>query len=134
VHLTRRQRGQNNGNEKTIRRGARESAPAGQRNAVMPSLFRGRNSRAAMRKTFRTQTTTSPSPTAGNTSRDSLGSVGFQTCRIAFSLKSAGREAAPAVGLEICAAADERASYSQFEFVICEFLPALNLAGETRNH
>jgi hypothetical protein len=87
-----------------------------------------------MRKTFRIQTTTSPSQTAGNTSRGSLGSAAFQTCRIAYSLKSAGREAAPAVGLETCAAADERASYSQFEFVICEFLPAMNLTGETRNH
>jgi hypothetical protein len=34
-----------------------------------------------------------------------LVSVGFQTCRIAYSLKSAGREVAPAVGLEICVAA-----------------------------
>ena len=89
--------------------GATGKAPLlGQPNAVMPILFRGRNSRAAMRKTFRIQTTTSPSPTAGNTSRGSLGSVGFQTCRIADSFKSAGREVAPAVGLEICAAADER--------------------------
>ena len=80
-----------------------------QRNAVMPSLFHGRNSRAAKRKPFRIQTTTSPSPTAANTSLRSLGSVGFQTCHIAYSLKSAGREAAPAVGLEICTAADERA-------------------------
>ena len=38
-------------------------------------------------------------------SQAGLGSVGFQTCRIAYSLKSAGREVAPAVGLEICVAA-----------------------------
>ena len=90
--------------------GAPGKAPLlGRRNADMPTLSRGRNDRAAMRKTFRIQTTTSPSPTAGNTSLDSLSSVGFQTCRIAYSFKWAGREAAPAVGLEICAAAGEQA-------------------------
>ena len=61
--------------------------------------------RVAMHEVFRVyRTAHSPSPTAGNTSLRSFGSVGFQTCRIAYSLKSAGREAAPAVGLEICAA------------------------------
>ena len=100
----------------------------------MQSLFRGWNSRAARRKTFRIQRATSPSPTASNSSRRSLGSVGFQTCRIAYSLKSAGREVAPAVGLEICAAARKGAAYSQFEFVICESLPLINLAGDTQYH
>jgi len=135
VHLTRRQQGQNNGNEKTTRRAPGKAPLLGQRNAVMPSLFRGRNSRAEMRKTFRIQRTTSPSPAAGNTSRDSLGSVDFQTCRIAYSLKSAGREAAPRGGFgNLRCSGRSGASYSQFEFVICEFLPAMNLAGETRNH
>jgi hypothetical protein len=87
--------------------GASGKAPVlGKRKAVMPVFFVARNGRAAMRKTFRIQGATSPSPAAGNTSRNSLGSVDFQTCRIAYSLKSAGREVAPAVGLEICAATD----------------------------
>jgi hypothetical protein len=43
----------------------------------------------------------------GNILWRSLRNVGFQTCRLA-SLKLAGREVAPAVGLEICAAASER--------------------------
>ena len=37
-------------------------------------------------------------------------SVDFQTCRLADSLKSAGREAALEVGLETCAAAVRRAN------------------------
>jgi len=38
-------------------------------------------------------------------SQAGLVSVGFQTCRIAYSLKSAGREVAPEAGLETCATA-----------------------------
>ena len=116
------------------RRGARESAPAGTTKCCHAQSFHGRNSRAAMRKTFRIQTTTSPSPTAGNTPLRSLGSVGFQTCHIAYSLKSAGREAAPAVVWKSALQQASGRSYSQFEFVICEFLPAMNLAGQARYH
>jgi len=62
-------------------------------------------------------------------------SADFQTCRLADSLKSAGREAAPAVGLETCAARVRATrSYSQFEAVIRYVLPTVNLARETGNY
>ena len=64
-------------------------------------------------------------------------SAGFQTCRIADPPKSAGREAAPEAGLEICAAigrAQRDLLSSDFELVIRGFLPPLNFTCETRNH
>jgi hypothetical protein len=68
-------------------------------------------------------------------SQAGLVSVGFQTCRIAYSLKSAGREVAPAVGLEICAAAALSSTpLLQFEFVVRGFLPALNLPRQTGSY
>ncbi len=51
------------------------------------------------------RTANSPSRTGDNHSLTVLGSLDFQTCRIADSSKSAGREAALEVGLETCAAA-----------------------------
>ena len=70
-----------------------------------------------MRKTFSHSKARSPSAAARNTSRGNLGSVGLQTCRMACSLKSAGREAAPAVGLEICAAAGHLTHNLSLSFV-----------------
>ena len=62
----------------------------------------------------------------------SLGSVDFESLRIAYSLKSSGREAAPRGGFQNLYCSGR--SYSQLEFVVCGFLPAMNLAGETRYH
>jgi len=51
------------------------------------------------------RTANSPSRTGDNHSLTVFGSLDFQTCRLADSPKSAGREAALEVGLETCAAA-----------------------------
>jgi hypothetical protein len=86
--------------------GAPGKAPLlAQRNADMPSLSRGRNSPCRNAQNF---SHSKGDLTVANSRQylaGSLGSLGFQTCRIAYSLKSAGREAASAVGLEICVAA-----------------------------
>ena len=50
----------------------------------------------------------SASRTGGDHSQGVLGSADFQTCRMAGPPESAGREAALAVGLEICAATRQR--------------------------
>jgi hypothetical protein len=78
----------------------------GQSSLTLSTFARVRNNRVAMHEALRVyRTAHSPSRTRDNHSLTVFGSLDFQTCRIADSSKSAGREAAPAVGLEICAAA-----------------------------
>jgi hypothetical protein len=63
----------------------------------------------AIHEVFRVyRTALSPSQAGINHSLAVFGSLDFQTCRITDSPKSAGREVALEVGLEICAAAGER--------------------------
>jgi len=72
----------------------------------LPTFTYARNSRVAMHEALCVyRTANSPSQTGDNHSLTVFGSLDFQTCRIADSSKSAGREAALEVGLETCAAA-----------------------------
>src|SRR5207248_4354087 len=71
----------------------------GQSSLTFTTFTRARNSGVAMQGGLRV------CRTANGASR---GSLDFQTCRIADVPKSAGREAAPEVGLEICAATVSR--------------------------
>jgi hypothetical protein len=81
----------------------------GQSSLTLPTFARARNNRVALHVALRVyRTTNSPSRTRDNRSLTVLGSLDFQTCRLAYSLKSAGREAAPAVGLETWAATVRR--------------------------
>ena len=78
----------------------------GQSSLTLSTFACARNNRVAMHEAFRVYRTAHwPSRTGTNHSLAVFGSLDFQTCRLAYSLKSAGREAAPAVGLETCAAA-----------------------------
>ena len=77
------------------------------------------------------RTTNWPSRTGINHSLAVFGSLGFQTCRIADPLKSAGREAAPRGGFgNLCCGVQASQSESQLEFVISRFLPSINFARE----
>jgi hypothetical protein len=68
-----------------------------------------RNNRVAMHEALRVyRAANPPSRTGDNRSLTVFGSLDFQTCRIADSLKSAGREAALEVGLETWAATVRR--------------------------
>jgi hypothetical protein len=87
--------------------------PLAQSSLSLSTFARARNNRVAMHEALRVyRTAHSPSRTGINHSLAVFGSLDFQTCRLAYSLKSAGREAAPAVGLETCATASERAGRS----------------------
>ena len=83
------------------------TAPLLEQSSLSLSTFaRARNNCVAMHEALRVyRTANSPSRTGDNHSLTVLGSLDFQTCRIADSPKSAGREAALEVGLETCAAA-----------------------------
>ena len=90
---------------KAQRRGG--TAPLlGQSSLTRPTFARARNNRVAMHEALRVyRTAHSASRTGDNHSLTVFGSLDFQTCRLADSPKSAGREAALEVGLETCAAA-----------------------------
>ena len=78
----------------------------GQSSLTFPTFAYARNNRLAMHEALCVyRTANSPSRTGDNHSLTVLGSLDFQTCRIADSSKSAGREVALEVGLETCAAA-----------------------------
>ena len=83
------------------------TAPLLAQSSLSLSIFApARNNRVAMHEALRVyRTAHSPSRTGINHSLAVFGSLDFQTCRIADSPKSAGREAALEVGLETCAAA-----------------------------
>jgi hypothetical protein len=73
----------------------------------------------------------STSRTGGDHSQGVLGSADFQTCCMADSPKSAGREAAPRGGFgNLCCGVQATQSESQLEFVISRFLPSINFARE----
>ncbi len=81
----------------------------GQSSLTLPIFERARNNRVAMHEVLRVcPTTNSRSRTRNNRSLTVFGSLDFQTCRIADSPKSAGREAALEVGLETRAATVRR--------------------------
>src|SRR5438045_9782846 len=71
----------------------------GQSTLTFTTFTRARNDRVAMQGGLRVCRTANAA---------SRGSLDFQTCRIADVPKSAAREAAPEVGLEICAATVSR--------------------------
>ncbi len=80
-----------------------------QSSLTFPTFARARNNRVMMHEAFRVYRTADSSLRIGiNPSLTVFGSLDFQTCRIADSPKSAGREAALEVGLETCAAAVRR--------------------------
>jgi hypothetical protein len=87
--------------------GARGKAPLpGKRIADMSSLLRVEKNQAAMDEIVLSCRMADPrSRTRDAYSQAISSSVDFQARRLANSLISAGREAAPEVGLEICAAA-----------------------------
>ena len=62
----------------------------------------------------------------------SLGSADFESLRIAYSLKIDRARSGARGGFQNLRWSGR--SYSQLEFVVCGFLPAMNLAGETRYH
>lgn len=77
----------------------------GQSSLTFPTFAHARNNRVAMHEVLRVcGTANSRSRTGDNHSLTVFGSLDFQTCRLADSSKSAGREAALEVGLETCAA------------------------------
>ena len=81
----------------------------GQSSLSLSTFARARNNRVAMHEALRVyRAAHSPSQTGINHSLAVFGSLDFQTCRIADSPKSAGREAALEVGLETCAATVRR--------------------------
>ena len=85
----------------------------GQSSLTLPTFACARNNRVAMHEALCVyRTTNSPSRTGDNHSLAVFGSLDFQTCRIADSPKSAGREAAPEVGLETWAATARRRDLS----------------------
>jgi len=78
----------------------------GQSSPTLPTFAYARNTRVTMHGVLCVyRTANSPSRTGDNHSLTVFGSLDFQTCRLADSPKSAGREAALEVGLETCAAA-----------------------------
>jgi hypothetical protein len=87
--------------------GALAKAPLlGQLTVAMTSLPRTRNNRASIHETFGVcHRATSSWRFGRNASQSDVSSLDFQTCRSRPPGKSAGREAAPEVGLEIWAAA-----------------------------
>jgi len=102
--------------EKLRAAGAPGKAPLlGQRNAGVSSLSRVEYACGMHEALCVYPKASSPSSrTRDNHCLTVFGSLDFQTCRIADSPKSAGREAALEVGLETCAAAVKRRAYSQF--------------------
>jgi hypothetical protein len=85
----------------------------GQPSLSLSTFARARNNRVAMHEALRVyRTAHSPSRTGINHSLAVFGSLDFQTCRLADSPKSAGREAALEVGLETCAAAVRRRDFT----------------------
>ena len=81
----------------------------GQSSLTLSTFARARNNRVAMHEALCLyRTANSPSRTRDNHSLTVFGSLDFQTCRLADSPKSAGREAALEVGLETWAAAVRR--------------------------
>ena len=101
------------------------TAPLLAQSSLSLSTFaRARNNRVAMHEALRVyRTAHSPSQTGINHSLAVFGSLDFQTCRIADSPKSAGREAALEVGLETCAAAVTRRDLTT---LVCHsYLPAI---------
>ena len=86
------------------------TAPLLAQSSLSLSTFaRARNNRVAMHEALRVyRTAHSPSRTGINHSLAVFSSLDFQTCRIADSPKSAGREAALEVGLETWAATVRR--------------------------
>jgi hypothetical protein len=83
------------------------TAPLLAQSSLSLSTFaRARNNGVGMHEAVRVYRTADSSLRIGiNHSLAIFGSLDFQTCRIADSPKSAGREAALKVGLETCAAA-----------------------------
>ena len=77
----------------------------GQSSLTLPTFAHARNNRVAMHEVFAYRTATASRLA---TSLTVFGSLDFQTCRIADSSKSAGREAALEVGLETWAATVRR--------------------------
>jgi hypothetical protein len=96
--------------EKDYKRQGRGTAPLPAESSLTLSTFvHARNNRVAMPEALCVcRTANSPSRPGDNHSLPVLGSLDFQTCRIVDSPKSAGREAALEVGLEICATAVRR--------------------------
>jgi hypothetical protein len=96
--------------EKPRAAGASGKAPLlGERNANMSSLSRVEKDREVMEEVLGVcRMPKSASRTDGDHSQGVLGSADFQTCRMADSPKSAGREAALEVGLETWAATVRR--------------------------
>lgn len=90
--------------------GALAKAPLlGQSTVAITSLPRARNNRASIHEPFGVCHKTNSSWRFGrNASQSDVSSLDFQTCRSRPPGKSAGREAAPEVGLEIWAAAVQR--------------------------
>jgi len=86
----------------------------GQSSLTLPTFAHARNNRVAKHEVIRVcRAANSPSLTGDDHSLTVFGSLDFQTCRLADSSKSAGREAALAVGLETWAKTVRRArSYS----------------------
>jgi hypothetical protein len=83
---------------------------AGSRVSTLPTFAHARNDRVAMQEVLRVcGMVNSPSRTGDNHSLTVFGSLDFQTCHLADSPRSAGREAALEVGLETCAATSQRA-------------------------
>jgi hypothetical protein len=82
---------------------------AGSRVSTLPTFAHARNDRVAMHEALRVcGVPNSPSRTGENHSLTVVGSLDFQTRRLADDPRSAGREAALEVGLETCAAAVRR--------------------------
>jgi len=96
--------------EKPRAAGAPGKAPLlGERNADMSILSRVEQHGEVIDEVLRVyRMSNSASRTGSDHSQGVLGSADFQTCRMAGPPESAGREAALAVGLEICAAALRR--------------------------
>ena len=86
------------------------TAPLLAQSSLSLSTFaRARNNRFAMHEALRVyRTAHSPLQTRDHYSLTVFGSLDFQTCRLADSSKSAGREAALEVGLETWAATVRR--------------------------
>jgi hypothetical protein len=113
--------------------GASGKAPLlGKRNPDTSGLSRVEKHRTVMDEVLRVcPMSNSASRTGGDHSQGVLGSADFQTCRMADSPKSAGREAAPRGGFgNLCCGAQAAQSNSQLEFVISRFLPSINFARE----
>jgi|SRR4029077_674968 len=119
--------------EKPRAAGAPGKAPLlGERNADMSILSRVEQHGEVIDEVLRVyRMSNSASRTGSDHSQGVLGSADFQTCRMADSPKSAGREAAPRGGFgNLCCGAQAAQSNSQLEFVISRFLPSINFARE----